>query len=1003
MKRVVVNDITSKRCYIGFEGEKHHVQFVFPFPDVLGEYPDANAYMTVKPPVGDKYPVDLTTEGTSVVWVVSESDCANAGDGEFQITFARDNVVIKSFYGYYTVYESLSVEGEAPTPIQTWEARAEALLGAFEMMTVSATGLPAGSAPTVEMTDNGHKNIAFGIPAGEKGEPGQPGAPGQPGQPGQPGTPGVSPTVSVVDITDGHRVTITDASGAKSFDVMNGEPGEPGTPGAPGQPGQPGVSPTVTITDITGGHRISITDAQGTHTVDVMDGDPTTLIDDTSTALNKTFSAHKLSETFTSVMNALNQSNAATNSDIGKAHSPKTVENGQVTEWQYVPVGGGGTSDYSDLQNKPQINGITLSGNKTSADLGVPTVQDTVDAVDNWLEENITNPDSPPLDRSLTSENAASPADLVGDIGQMVDSIAYGITNQASPTQAKMGSTDYGSVSVANGEIKLTASGYGAAACITRYTDNFDTELNDKIYVYCKATVDADNCTNIRVTYCGADENKYNPVKDTEYEISRIYNCQVVTYKDRLNFREAFSSTSAAAGSSLTIKNLIFVNLTKTFGAGNEPDKATMEAIVASSGGFFKWYNLFPQEQMKEKIIGTEEKTNNIIDNVYVDAVNYRQYYYPSSPNDGSEYAANSSGVSVSLDGILQAEEEDICYGWGEFKAYSSSPCSKIVADAPTGIGYEGTIIDNPANDTWYPLSVRFSPTLTQGGKKAHFYAEWASSANIKMYWKHVIVLNLTAIFGKYNEPSKEILDRYFYSVSQANAIDFVSANTKILNLGCQSRMVSHPRGNYVKVDETGNVQISSVPNTAWPGWQEIGTYGQTNIQSIPIYNKVHGTLETDGMLSVLPLWGCWSQNATSQNEHHGGHVFHGWTTDRTHRLTMVQNIYRDDEAAVFNYIPGDKSGTSEGVFLRLRLGADNNYKGVLIDNLYGEGGYSSYHGARMTVYGWLNIARHSNYNNIPSSANAPGEKGDICVDENYIYVCTATNTWKRVPLETWP
>lgn len=33
--------------------------------------------------------------------------------------------------------------------------------------------------------------------------------------------------------------------------------------------------------------------------------------------------------------------------------------------------GGGGSSDYADLTNKPQINGITLSGNKTGADLGL--------------------------------------------------------------------------------------------------------------------------------------------------------------------------------------------------------------------------------------------------------------------------------------------------------------------------------------------------------------------------------------------------------------------------------------------------------------------------------------------------------------------------------------------------------------------------------------------------------------------------------------------------------
>ena len=33
--------------------------------------------------------------------------------------------------------------------------------------------------------------------------------------------------------------------------------------------------------------------------------------------------------------------------------------------------GGGGTSDYSALSNKPRINSVTLSGNKTSSDLGL--------------------------------------------------------------------------------------------------------------------------------------------------------------------------------------------------------------------------------------------------------------------------------------------------------------------------------------------------------------------------------------------------------------------------------------------------------------------------------------------------------------------------------------------------------------------------------------------------------------------------------------------------------
>ena len=37
-----------------------------------------------------------------------------------------------------------------------------------------------------------------------------------------------------------------------------------------------------------------------------------------------------------------------------------------------------------------------------------------------------------------------------------------------------------------------------------------------------------------------------------------------------------------------------------------------------------------------------------------------------------------------------------------------------------------------------------------------------------------------------------------------------------------------------------------------------------------------------------------------------------------------------------------------------------------------------------------------------PVSASASGNAGDICWDASYLYVCTATNTWRRVAHATW-
>jgi len=44
-----------------------------------------------------------------------------------------------------------------------------------------------------------------------------------------------------------------------------------------------------------------------------------------------------------------------------------------------------------------------------------------------------------------------------------------------------------------------------------------------------------------------------------------------------------------------------------------------------------------------------------------------------------------------------------------------------------------------------------------------------------------------------------------------------------------------------------------------------------------------------------------------------------------------------------------------------------------------------------------LNIAQST-----PASASATGITGTIAIDANYIYVCTATDTWKRVAIATW-
>lgn len=72
-----------------------------------------------------------------------------------------------------------------------------------------------------------------------------------------------------------------------------------------------------------------------------------------------------------------------------------------VTTWTNGSAsGGGGTSDYADLTNKPSINSVTLSGNKTAADLSLASAAD--------VAAKITAPSSPSDGQFLVYSSAQS-------------------------------------------------------------------------------------------------------------------------------------------------------------------------------------------------------------------------------------------------------------------------------------------------------------------------------------------------------------------------------------------------------------------------------------------------------------------------------------------------------------------------------------------------------------------------------------------------------------------
>ena len=131
--------------------------------------------------------------------------------------------------------------------------------GAVPVITATATVDANTGTPEVEVVRSGsdsNPNFNFGF----KNLKGSKGDPGTNGTNGSNGSDGFSPAVSITDISNGHRVSITDAThpSGQIFDVMNGSNGQNGTDGTDGTDG---YSPAVTIENITGGHSVTITDA----------------------------------------------------------------------------------------------------------------------------------------------------------------------------------------------------------------------------------------------------------------------------------------------------------------------------------------------------------------------------------------------------------------------------------------------------------------------------------------------------------------------------------------------------------------------------------------------------------------------------------------------------------------------------------------------------------------------------------------------------------------------
>lgn len=145
-----------------------------------------------------------------------------------------------------------------------------------EAATITIGSVTSGTQASVENAGTANAAVLnFVLPKGEKGDTGLQGATGETGKNG---SDGFSPSVAVEAVENGTKVTITDQTGDKTFTVKNGEKGVQGVPGiqgetgATGEKGADGFSPTVTVAKKGTVTTVTMTDASGTTTAEILDG-----------------------------------------------------------------------------------------------------------------------------------------------------------------------------------------------------------------------------------------------------------------------------------------------------------------------------------------------------------------------------------------------------------------------------------------------------------------------------------------------------------------------------------------------------------------------------------------------------------------------------------------------------------------------------------------------------------------------------------------------------------
>lgn len=117
----------------------------------------------------------------------------------------------------------------------------------------------------------------------------------------------------------------------------------------------------------------------------------------------------------------------------GVAGQVLTTDGNGGRTWTTVSGGGGGTTDYNALNNKPSINGVSLTGNKSTADLGITIPDQLSDLLDDATHRLVTDTEKTTWNAKMDSADEyiqSTTSDFTVSGNQLA--LSSGVTNKLS-------------------------------------------------------------------------------------------------------------------------------------------------------------------------------------------------------------------------------------------------------------------------------------------------------------------------------------------------------------------------------------------------------------------------------------------------------------------------------------------------------------------------------------------------------------------------------------------